>query len=88
MQTYQAKLNSYASEMMVELLTLDMLIDSHRMQRAIVQRSEAEKRVEMQKAREFATAQATAEVKEMGWLSLERLRTMPMGELAELLRTD
>lgn len=88
MQTCDEKLADYAKELGVSSLRLDMLIDTHRSMRAAAQRSNAEKRAEMQAAREQATQQAITEVKEMGWFSLERLRTMTMGELAELLRTD
>lgn len=88
MQSCEEKLAAYAKEMDVTCLTQDMLIDSHRTLRAMSQRSESERRAEMQKARQFATEQATDEVKKMGWFSLERLRTMTLGELSELLRAD
>jgi uncharacterized sporulation protein YeaH/YhbH (DUF444 family) len=88
MQSSEEKLKAYATEMGVQLLTLDVLIDSHRSLRASAQRSAAERRAEMQAAREHATKQATDEVKELGWFSVERLRSMSVGELAELLRTD
>lgn len=88
MQNSDEELAAYGKEMGVESLRLDMLIDSHRSLRAMSQRSQAERLAELQAARERATQEAIAEVKEMGWFSAERLRTMTLGDLAELLRTD
>lgn len=88
MTSYDSILKEYAEELGVESLSMDMLVGSHRTLRAAMQRSEAERRAEMQAAREHATAAATAEVKEQGWFSIERLREMTLGELTEVMRLD
>jgi len=91
MQSDTEKLQAYANEMGLvgdKTLSLDQLIDSHRGLRAFRLQSEAERRAEMDRAREFATKQAINEVKTLGWFSVERLRGMTLAELAEVLRVE
>jgi hypothetical protein len=91
MQTDNEKLQAYAVEMGLagdKSLSLEQLIDSHRTLRAFRQLSEAERREQITAAREFAIKQATEEVKNLGWFSVERLRGMTLAELAELIRED
>jgi hypothetical protein len=91
MQTDTEKLQAYAVEMglsSTKPFPLDQLIDSHRTLREFRQLSEAERRAQIAAAREFATKQATEEVKTLGWFSVERLRGMTLAEIAELIRED
>lgn len=90
MQDVEQKLKAYAKEMGLnnESLSLDQLIDAHRTLRAYRLRSNAQQQAEMQAAREFATNQATEQVMQYGWFSVERLRKMTLAELAELIHED
>lgn len=86
----QQKLKAYAKEMGLynESLSIDQLIEAHRTLRAYRLQSSVERQAEMQAAREFAIKQATDEVKQYGWFSIERLRGMTLAELAELIGED
>lgn len=83
-----ATLQAYAEEMGVRQLSLESLIKGHRTLRQNALKSNAELSAELAQRREFVSAQAEREVKELGWFSVERLRGMTLDELAELIRAD
>lgn len=83
-----ASLQAYAEEMGVRQLSLEALINGHRTLRQNALKSNAELSAELTQRREFVSAQAVKEVKELGWFSVDRLKGMTLGELAELIRED
>lgn len=84
----EEELRAYTAELKVSSLSLTQLINSHRNLRTDAQKTNAERLAEMQKSREIAATQAIAEVKELGWFSVERLRGMTLAQIAELIRKD
>jgi hypothetical protein len=77
-------LKEYAEELGISL-SLESLIEAHRVLRERALRTNEAMRREMDQAREHARQQAEEEAKKYGWFSAERLRAMTLGELTELL---
>ena len=81
-------LKNYASEMKISNLSLEKLIDSHRQLRSQATKSGIERSHDLEQARAHVTRLAMEDVKERGWFSLDRLRSMTLGELASIIQQD
>ncbi|MBC8737005.1 hypothetical protein F6X40_09310 [Paraburkholderia sp. UCT31] len=81
-------LKDYARRIGIDSLSLTDLIESHCSLREERKKFQAEWQTELQNGREYGRAQAEREVRELGWFSAERLRSMTLSELAELIRVD
>lgn len=75
----------YAKEINVERLTLEDLIKSHRRLRDMNKENHEVWRQELILAVDRAEKNAKSTALEYGWFSRERLKTMTLGELANLL---
>lgn len=78
-------LKKYADELGVMSLTLESLIASHRSLRTMAMQTNEERRAEMQRARDIATQQANERVMHGEYISVEKLRTMTIKEITELI---
>lgn len=84
----QKKLAGYAKEMGMGNISLDELISSHKQLRARnIQNLQniAEINAEMKQARQQSAEQAAKELADKGWLSIESLKEMTFGEIAEMI---
>lgn len=81
----EEKISAYAKELGVESMTVDSLIRSHRNLRNWNIEWIADRNAEMNKAREAASRQAREWVTEHEYVSVERLRTMTIAQIAELI---
>lgn len=81
----QKRLAEYSKEIGISGITLDELINSHKDLRARNSRSHKELAEEIKQAREHAAAQTAKDLTERGWLSIERLKEMTLGEISEMI---
>lgn len=84
----QKKLAGYAKEMGMGNISLDELIRSHKQLRARnIQNLQniAEINAEMKQAHQQSAEQAAKELAGKGWLSIEQLKEMTLGEIAEMI---
>lgn len=81
----EEKIAAYANELGIGSMTVESLIDSHRYLRGENVKRIEEQRAEMQRCRDIATQQARQWVTEHEYVSVERLRTMTLAQIAELI---
>lgn len=80
------KMAAYSKEIgLWDPMSIDSLIDSHRKLRQANAQTWDERQAEMQKAREYAAADARKWVTEHEYVSVERLRTMTLTQIVELI---
>jgi uncharacterized protein YlaI len=79
------ELKTYAREIGVESMTLVSLIDSHRHLRNQALKSNDELRHEINECRERVAASTRASIQHGEYISVEKLRTMNLGEIAKLI---
>lgn len=85
MSTTEELLQAYAKELKVRAMTVEQLIESHRHLRSLNLELSDTKRQAIAEGRRQGKEQAREEALSKGWFSRERLQSMTLIELAQIL---